>query len=74
MHVLERAAHSSPGNPCRGVPSATVGNVVIRWQELITITSSPARATTSPWATSPSRTGRKTSEASLPSIAAGSVQ
>ena len=59
---------------CRGVPSTTVGNVVIRWQELITITSSRARATTSPCATRPSRTGRKTSEASLPSMAASSVQ
>ena len=29
---------------CRGVPSTTVGNVVIRWQELITVTSSFACA------------------------------
>src|SRR6266568_3826860 len=50
----------------RGVPSTTVGKVVIRWQELTTMTSRRAFATSRPWATSPSRTGKLASEAFRP--------
>src|SRR5215510_843355 len=46
----------------------------MRWQELMITASRRARATAWPCATNPSRTGRKTSDASLPSNAASSVQ
>jgi len=50
--------------------AGTVGNVAMRWQELITIASGASVATCRPCATSPSRTVWKSGCASVPANAA----
>src|SRR5438876_956353 len=66
-HELVR--HAAAGHE-RRAPSTTVGNVAIRWQELITMTSGASVATCRPCATRPSRTAWKFGCASVPANAA----